>query len=150
MIGRFTYELIGINGCIDENDSVNSGEQEALMSADEVVFHYEEVLERMDGDTEAVAMVIKLFVRQVALNLDTIRQDLLKCDCAGVRRKAGSLKGAALNVGMHRLASLALQIEDAARAEDLKNVLSLTFEFEYEFCSAVNEARKILPNAWRD
>ena len=83
------------------------------------------VIDRLNGDLEALAVVNDAFCADAGRQLDILRQALIDADLPLLKRQAHSLKGAALNVGAKNLAALAERLEKRTDREDKAHLAEL-------------------------
>ncbi len=89
--------------------------------------------ELLDGDRDAVREIVDAFVEEVPQRLAELRAGSEGNDAACVGRAAHTLKSNALTFGATRLGQLCLELETAARAEDLTRAPGLTGQVEAEW-----------------
>lgn len=76
----------------------------------------DELFEGLGGDVDAdSAELLQSFLRRAADDIDRVTDALAVNDAECVRQRAHSLKGMAANVGVTTVATLAAEVEDAAR-----------------------------------
>lgn len=80
-----------------------------------VVFHRQEVLERLEGDEELLRELVHLFLEQSHEQLRELKSAVAVGDAAGIRHQAHSLKGAAAGLGAQSLSHAAAQLELAGK-----------------------------------
>lgn len=103
-----------------------------------------EVLEELRAlaGPEALRETIALFVSGAEKNLAALRQEL--DDAKALSRTAHSLRGSCAVIGARRMAKLAAQLEELARAGGLEGVAELLerIESEYRATRAALEAEE--------
>ncbi len=82
----------------------------------------EELLNRIGGDREFAMELLSEWVDGLTRELTELDQAIEKKDLEGLRHKAHSLKGSALNLSAKEFARLASLCENAARDGDLEAV----------------------------
>jgi CheY-like chemotaxis protein len=88
-----------IEGSAPENDPSSSP------------IHRPSLLARMGGDHDLLRDVVQLFLDDCPQRLAAIRQAIDRCDPAGLRAEAHTLKGAAANLSAEELADAARTLE---------------------------------------
>ncbi|MBF0426514.1 MAG: PAS domain S-box protein [Magnetococcales bacterium] len=84
----------------------------------------DEVLERLEGDQPLLRRLLAGFTsRYVGLDAD-IQSVLEQRDVDGIRRLAHGIKGSSGNIAAGRIATLAAEIEEAARGNDLSRCIA--------------------------
>ena len=78
------------------------------------------LLELFEGDEEAIATVLEIFIDDAPKQIELMKEALEAGDSGAVQRQAHSLRGAAGNVGACALEELSLQAENAGDAGDLE------------------------------
>lgn len=79
-------------------------------------------LQQAADDADLLQELLELFKGSCASDISLIEQGLEHNDAEQVRAAAHSIKGAAASLGMHGIRDVALNIETAARANDLAAV----------------------------
>lgn len=87
----------------------------------------------LEGDRDAVREIVDAFVEEVPQRLADLRAGSGGKDAARVGRAAHTLKSNALTFGATRLGQLCLELETAARAEDLTRAPGLAGQIEAEW-----------------
>jgi signal transduction histidine kinase/CheY-like chemotaxis protein/HPt (histidine-containing phosphotransfer) domain-containing protein len=88
------------------------------------VFDLHAAMASVEGDYDLLSEVTQLFLQDLPHQLRTIKVGLENGDLPGVTRAAHTIKGAAATIGAHSLSSVARDMEQAARREDLAFVVS--------------------------
>jgi signal transduction histidine kinase/CheY-like chemotaxis protein len=88
-----------------------------------------------DGDPTTFIGVIEGFLADTAERLATLRQAIARADAAAIRQLAHALSGSLLNLGISRMATLAMTLEDHAGRGDVTKAPALTQQLEEEFAS---------------
>ncbi|ROR01612.1 hybrid sensor histidine kinase/response regulator [Desulfosoma caldarium] len=96
-----------------------------LAAADQDVFHWDELVDRLGGDMDLSWEILSEFVAELPQRLKEIDEALEKGDIAETKRLAHSLKGAAANISAHRLSEAARALEQAAAPENPVDLLPL-------------------------
>ncbi len=120
------------------------------------IFDRDNLLERMMGDVETAEMIIEIFLDDIPMQLDALKQSMEAMDITTMKRVAHTIKGAAANVGGNALKETAAQIEQAcsdnqiefihnhwaelaSRVEELKVVLSQSVDNNKHGSGAIHE-----------
>ena len=120
---------------------VAAGDPESERSKE--VFNAESLLQRLMGDKQIAAIVLKGCLYDVPSQIGSIRRLLSIGDAPGIRMQAHTLKGAAATVAAEALRSVALEIEHAAgigrldRCQEL--LLRVIEEFKRFECAVVRD-----------
>jgi PAS domain S-box-containing protein len=91
------------------------------------------MMERLMGDEDLANIVMDGFLADIPLQIASLKAFLEAKDVSGTERQAHTIKGAAANVGGERLRAVAFEMEKAAKAGDLSQVLELLPELEIKF-----------------
>lgn len=83
------------------------------------IFNSYSLLRRLMNDRELTCIVLKAFIEDVPSQLNLLRAHIEDSDASGARCQAHSLKGAAATVAADALYASAVQMESAARTEDM-------------------------------
>jgi HPt (histidine-containing phosphotransfer) domain-containing protein len=79
------------------------------------VFDYTDTLQRLGGDAELYADLVRFFLEDSAELLQRLQLKVSDNDLRGTEHCAHSLKGLCANFGAHRATSAAFALEEAAR-----------------------------------
>ncbi|MEJ2656394.1 MAG: response regulator, partial [Desulfobacterales bacterium] len=90
-------------------------------------------LNRLLGDKKLAGEILDGFMADVPLQVHQLKKAIEKGDAFSIREQAHSLKGASADVGAMALEEIALQIEHAGKAEDLKRAGALISELVLQF-----------------
>ncbi|HVT88091.1 MAG TPA: response regulator [Tepidisphaeraceae bacterium] len=111
---------------------------------------YTAFLERCLGDVSLLMMAAEQFEQQAIVDIDAVRQAMVRCDLEGVRESAHRLKGAASYLEAEPVRLAAQRVEYAAKdksimtAPDLVDVLAKEIErCLVDLRSAVQQARTV-------
>jgi CheY-like chemotaxis protein len=88
------------------------------------------LLERVEGDQELLAEMIRLFQEDAPRLLSTMRETLQRGDMAALEMSAHSLKGAVSNLSAKTTAAAALRLENDARNKDAESAKESLMELE--------------------
>jgi len=102
-------------------------------AADIPVFNSQELLVRLGGKPELIPRFLEIFCRNVAENLERLREALAAGDAQQVHRQAHTIKGAAANIAAARIRASATILDEAAIAGDLSGAPELLSALEAEF-----------------
>lgn len=91
-----------------------------VLSVSNDVMDVSQALERLDGDRELLEELARLFADEWSKTAAEIDAALNAPDAQSLDRCAHGLKGAAANLGAHRLSEAALELEKLARAGNLQ------------------------------
>ncbi|MEO7369915.1 MAG: response regulator, partial [Ilumatobacteraceae bacterium] len=107
----------------------------------------DELFEGLDGDIEADrAELLESFLRRAAEEMEGITEALDREDAQLAARRAHSLKGMAANIGVTTVATLAEEIEDAARDGQLDTVDPAVDNLRAALESAQRNIQAMLPS----
>ena len=84
------------------------------------------------GETDFVANLLGVFINDLAVRLEKLRNALGSQDCKSLRDDAHALKGASAEIGARRLAQACERLEYSAAAADLSILENLFREIERE------------------
>jgi len=79
--------------------------------AQNLVFDKAAFLERVMGDVDLAQTIITIFLKDIPIQIQVLKDYLAKDDMAGAERQAHSIKGAAANIGGDMLKAAASEIE---------------------------------------
>jgi CheY-like chemotaxis protein len=94
------------------------------------VFDRSALLDRLDGDTNVVRDVVRVFKEQSPNQIAQLRLALDINDCMSVANSAHSLKGSLLILSADRLASAAQKLETMGRSGELSGAIRTLDELE--------------------
>jgi PAS domain S-box-containing protein len=97
----------------------------APSDADIATFDRRDLLNRLSGDEDLLADVVKMFVEDCPRRLDAIRAGVERGDAAQIRSEAHALKGAAGNLSANGVFAAARALESAAAEGRLDAVADL-------------------------
>jgi PAS domain S-box-containing protein len=97
------------------------------------IFDEKELLGRLMGDRRVAGIIVAGFLQDAPTQLQCLGERLKEGDAEGARRQAHRLKGAAATVSAGALRTLALQVEDQARAGELEDAAGIWQRMEGEF-----------------
>jgi signal transduction histidine kinase/CheY-like chemotaxis protein/HPt (histidine-containing phosphotransfer) domain-containing protein len=96
------------------------------------VFDFDVLLKRCRGNKTLAHEVARLYSEQAPTLLDDIRDALAKADGAQLERSAHTLKGSLAQMGAEAASKLALQLEQAGRANQLSDLDEVVNRLEEE------------------
>jgi two-component system, sensor histidine kinase and response regulator len=102
-----------------------------------------------DGDPTAFIGMIEAFLEDTAARLATLHQGIARVDATTTYQLAHALSGSLLNLGISRMAALAMTLEDRARRGDMNDVETLVQQLEDEFAGVRATLGPELPGAKR-
>jgi signal transduction histidine kinase/DNA-binding response OmpR family regulator/HPt (histidine-containing phosphotransfer) domain-containing protein len=86
-----------------------------------------------DGDPTTFVGMIEAFLADTATRLETLHQEIARADTVATYQLAHALSGSLLNLGISRMAALAMTLEDRARRGDIREAATLAQQLEDEF-----------------
>lgn len=86
------------------------------------VWNYEAMMERMLQNTYIADKIIKLFLVDVPVQLEKLKEAIGKDDSNQIRLYSHAIKGAASNLGGEAMRAAAASIEEHAIKEELKSI----------------------------
>jgi len=101
------------------------------------------MMRRVMANESLAQMMIKDFIVDFPNQVATLRDYLEAGDPSGVERQCHTIKGIAANVGGDILRSVAFEMENLARAGDLKSVVDRMGDIEAQFYLLKNEMEKM-------
>ncbi len=109
---------------------------------DQAIFDKKELLNLMDGDEKLLNEVMEVFLGDVPQQIVAMKKAIEERDSEHVEHKGHNLKGASLNVAAPQLASIALNIENAGKTDDLDLASSLLIQLEQAFADFLDHIEK--------
>jgi HPt (histidine-containing phosphotransfer) domain-containing protein len=103
-----------------------------MQQVNAVPFDREEMLERLDGDTELLTDVLGVFLEECPRMMQEIRAAVDRGDSVSVRRTAHSIKGALLNISAAPAAAEASQLEQLGVDERLVETAEVLDQLQSE------------------
>jgi len=88
----------------------------------EVFFDYQQAIERLDGDEEFLRELLYELVEQVDESWSGFEEAISSKDHETLRRLAHSIKGAAANLNVDKMAELFAILESLGRSESFEGV----------------------------
>jgi len=73
------------------------------------------LLDRLDGNEDLVREIIEVFLKDIPLQMEKLKEDLQNGDTAVIQRQAHTIKGAAANINAELLRQAAWEVEMAAK-----------------------------------
>ena len=86
-----------------------------------------------DGDPTTFVGMIEAFLADTAMRLQTLHHGIARADAVATYQLAHALSGSLLNLGISRMAALAMTLEDRARRGDIRDAETLVEQLEDEF-----------------
>ena len=96
------------------------------------------------GEPDVLAEVLRLFLSEVPLRMDRLRNGCAAGNIEEVYRAAHSLKGSAGNIGAQRLLGVCRQLDEMGRAGDLTDAAPLIAAIGVEYDRVAAEIERIL------
>ena len=97
------------------------------------VFDRAGMLTRLMDDEDLARTVVESFLEDIPRQIESLRSYLAAGDAEGALRQAHTIKGASANVGGESLRAAALEMEKAAKAGDLADVMARLPDLESRF-----------------
>ena len=94
------------------------------------------------GEPDVLTEVLKLFLDEVPLRVERLRNAWAAGNIEEVRRAAHSLKGSAGNIGARRLHAICSKLDDIGKSHELDGVAALVDELAAEFDNVSTEIRR--------
>jgi HPt (histidine-containing phosphotransfer) domain-containing protein len=98
-------------------------------------FAADELLERVDGDTELLQEVVAIYLEDTPTVIASLKENLSQNSTDAAAKAAHTLKGASANVSARRLYRKASELEALARNGDLEGARRLCKDVEEEFAA---------------
>ncbi|MBF0201527.1 MAG: response regulator, partial [Desulfamplus sp.] len=125
--GQFNY----LESDMEENTSLEENryneENETLINKNLPVFDRDDLIGRCMGNVQVIVKIGKIFLEDLPVQLESLRENISKGDIHQAGRNAHALKGGALNMGCSALAGAAFEMEKTCREDD-KNALPGLFQ----------------------
>jgi HPt (histidine-containing phosphotransfer) domain-containing protein len=96
------------------------------------------------GEPDVLTEVLQLFLKEVPLRMDRLRNACAAGNIEGVYRAAHSLKGSAGNIGAQRLVDVCRQLDELGRAGDLTEAAPLVAALGLEYERVAAEIDRII------
>ncbi len=128
-------EIESVKEQVDELTELASGETPSQneQQVDEEVIDWAELAARVSDDTELIEKMLTVFLDTSTERIASLEKVIVSGTSEDVRSLAHSLKGAAVSMGAKPMAETALQLEMAARQEDLSMFEQLLEDIKKEF-----------------
>ncbi len=110
------------------------------------IFDKESMIERVMNDEELARAIIDTFLDDIPVQIETLRRCLETGDIAGTASQAHTIKGASANISGELLRTVAFDMEKAAKANDLEQVMAVLPELENQFSRLKEELSKFVDN----
>ncbi len=108
-----------------------------------IVFDYRGVCERLTNDSDLVKNILKLFFIDTPPKMSLLKKAIFEENYTDVEMLSHAIKGAAANVGLERIRSIAAVIELAGHAGDLSIVPELVNELDEQFITGEKQVREL-------
>ena len=99
------------------------------------------------GEPDVLTEVLTLFLDEVPLRVERLRNAWAAGNIEEVRRAAHSLKGSAGNIGARRLHAICSQLDEVGRSRELDGAAALVDELAAEFDKVSMEIRRLISAA---
>jgi len=99
--------------------------QENRVISELAIWDKPSVLKRVMDDEELLLTVVEIFLDDIPNNTASLEQAIAMKDFPLIKRVAHGIKGSAANLSCMQLQELALQIENAAKAENIAKIVSV-------------------------
>jgi two-component system sensor histidine kinase/response regulator len=96
------------------------------------VIDIQELLQRVDGDRDLLLEVARMFLEDVPLLMENVRQSASTRDARALERAAHALKGACANFSAAGAVSAASVLEQSGRRQDLEQLDERLHAVEHE------------------
>ncbi len=96
------------------------------------------------GEPEVLTEVLQMFLQEVPLRIDRLRNAWAAGNIEEMYRAAHSLKGSAGNIGADRLYGLCSRLDELGRARDLTTAAPLVDALGIEFAKVEAEIQRII------
>jgi len=100
---------------------------------EEDVFDRSALLERVGGDKDLLNEIIAMFIEDIPVQLEELKQGIRENDAAVIRGQGHKIKGASATVGAEAMRQAAYEIELAGTHGKLDSVSGLVANLEQEF-----------------
>jgi CheY-like chemotaxis protein/HPt (histidine-containing phosphotransfer) domain-containing protein len=97
------------------------------------VFDEKDLMERLMGDRDLAEIVLEGFLEDGPSQLSKLRKSIEEADMPSLRLQAHTLKGSSATVGAGRLRAVALAMEQAVKAGELRHCAALLPDANKEF-----------------
>jgi signal transduction histidine kinase/CheY-like chemotaxis protein/HPt (histidine-containing phosphotransfer) domain-containing protein len=95
---------------------------ETTGKSDSQIFNRAELLERLGGSAELLPRFLGLFIKSVSETMASLRCSVTDEDAGGIHRQAHAIKGAAANIGAHRIQACAASMDDMAKSGKIEGI----------------------------
>jgi PAS domain S-box-containing protein len=102
-------------------------------SVEEDVFDRSALLERLGGAEELLSEIVDVFIEDIPVQLEELKQGIKENDAAVIRAQGHRIKGASANVGAEAMRQAAYKIELAGTDGKLNTAPGLVAKLEHEF-----------------
>lgn len=123
--GAFNQQL-----SIDQDQECESQQDEQQLEAEEIVFDYQSMSERLMDDEELIKVIADAFLSDMPKQIAQLNVCVDKNDVEQAAAQAHKIKGACSNVGAMALTALAFKIEQAGKAGDINMIKQYLAELD--------------------
>jgi signal transduction histidine kinase/DNA-binding response OmpR family regulator len=95
---------------------------ETTGKSDSQIFNRAELLERLGGSAELLPRFLGLFIKSVSEAMAALRCSVTDGDAGGIHRQAHAIKGAAANIGAHRIQACAASMDDMTKSGKIEGI----------------------------
>jgi len=113
------------------------------VEVEEPVFADEDLLQRLEGDRDLAKTTVNIFLAEVDSVVAELYAAVMRADSTSVCMQAHGLKGAALNCGAQKTATVALRLEHQAKEGSLEGAEQLMDELQHEILRYRQELLKL-------
>lgn len=113
------------------------------VEVEEPVFADEDLLQRLEGDRDLAQTTVNIFLDEVDSAVAELYASVVRADRAAVCMQAHGLKGAALNSGAQKTATVALRLEQLAKEGALEGAEQLIDQLRQEVFHYRQEIQKL-------
>jgi len=135
-----------INRAVQHDDPASGAAEEQTPSSggnwNEAV-DFAAALDRVEGDRDLLAELVRLFVQQCPAALQEMRQALRNGDAHLLERLAHTMKGSSASLGANRVSQAALVLEMRSRSAALQNAGELIDSLQAELDRALPELESL-------
>ena len=105
----------------------------ANQTPEKTVFDRSGILDRLEGDAELMDEIVEIFLADVPINIQALKQALDKGSAEEIMHLSHAIKGSAANAGAVAISSLAEKAETLARNSSLEGIATLVEDLQIQF-----------------
>ena len=102
------------------------------------------IIERIDGDMDLFKQLIELFVKEVPLQINKIKQAIKKNDSESITLFSHTIKGSAYNIRAMELKQIAFDIEQAGKTNNINLAASKIAALESAYENLYSELSRVI------